>query len=89
MLRLNLRQDLFGAGELNSNTTNVKVKPISVYSIIRYMINSNTTNVKVKQLVERLIYFSHVYSNTTNVKVKPKRLNFVNTYYASFKYNQC
>ena len=27
MLRLNgLRQDLFGAGELNSNTTNVKVK---------------------------------------------------------------
>ena len=58
---------------LDSNTTNVKVKPGLKRLLLLPGIYSNTTNVKVKLSQQLTINLLCIYSNTTNVKVKPKK----------------
>ena len=74
---------------VNSNTTNVKVKPIKRNFFKDVGMNSNTTNVKVKQTIVGGGVALVGDSNTTNVKVKRKQIIELQTKYEKFKYNQC
>ena len=72
MLRLNysLLLSINRTEYTHSNTTNVKVKPITINALQNAPTNSNTTNVKVKHLLLIDGAVQAIYSNTTNVKVK-------------------
>ncbi len=74
---------------IDSNTTNVKVKPLEPEQIEYDINDSNTTNVKVKQPCKIVTLAIQRNSNTTNVKVKRVARGRFSGRSGTFKYNQC